>query len=251
MGAERWCRRAGVGLLWLLSLSLPAVPVLAQETLPANLVSTTWRLQTALGEAEGGMLLLRGPDHRWRLEVAIAPSGRTPLPVERTRLAQRQGEGWTLTLEPDSGFLQPWHEPWRSLSPQAIRAIDDLLERWLDCVGDTGPVVGPRRWRQPVQARSESLPVPDLERLVLDPADLPDAVRPPGPAGGLRARLVARGLGRGAVGLGLKARWTAEDLQMHSSRWPGGLSIRLTGNQAVAVPAEAFLPLWPLADFLP
>lgn len=245
MGAERRLGPAGVGWLWLLGLSLSVVSIQAQELLPADLITTTWRLDSVLGTAEGGMIVLRGPDHRWRLEVATAPPGRSPL------LAERQGEGWTLALEPGSGILQPWDAPWRPISPSAIRALDDLLERWLDNQEDSKAGDGPRRWRQEARARSGGLPLPDLEGLVLDPADLPDAAQPPAAAAGLRQRLVARGSGRGATGLGLKARWTAEGLDLHSNRWPGGLHVRLTGRQAIAVPAEAFLPLWPLADFLP
>ena len=88
-----------------------------------------------------------------------------------------------------------------------------------------------------------------------DWAGLPASWRPPAPGpdevGDLRRRLAARGLGRGGDGLVLSLRWDEGGLVATSARWPGRLVLRRTGGEAAELPPEAFLPLWPLAEFLP
>jgi hypothetical protein len=50
--------------------------------------------------------------------------------------------------------------------------------------------------------------------------------------------------------LSLRLRWVEEQLAVTSVRWPGTLTLERPQRQQVDVPDEAFLTLWPLAEFL-
>jgi hypothetical protein len=223
-----------------------AVPPAATSL--ATVVHGTWRLESPLGEVAGPFLVVQERQGlSYRCEIAVAEQGRWPT---RDELDQRRGRGWTLTRTPESSFVQPWSEPWRELGAEAAGACGELIARWR--VGDLEdfaiPWSRPRRWRP----RQELRPRP----VVLDDwAGLPAAWRPPArgteQAGQLRRRLTTRGLGRGGDGLVLDLRWEGEELVATSARWPGRLVLRESGSEQLALPAEAYLPLWPLAEFRP
>jgi hypothetical protein len=220
----------------------------AEEAVVCNdLHHGTWLLETPLGEASGPFLVARTPDGAfWRCEVALVEDGRWP---SREDILRRRGRGWTITHTPDGSFAQPWNEPWQELGGATARSLGQLIDRWRGVdLREFATWSYPRRWRprEPWQPRP----------VVLDDwGGLPASWRPPGEGpdtvGHLRRRLVTRGLGRGGEGLVLELRWDQAALVATTARWPGRLSLNRTGSEPAALPAEAYLPLWPLAQFLP
>lgn len=207
-----------------------------------------WSLATPLGEAAGPFLVV--DDHgaaTWRCEIAVAESGGWP---DRQDLMRRQGRGWTITSTPDGSFVQPWDGPWRELGGSAARSLGELIGRWLagDRSASGASGTRPDRWR-PVEAW-RPCPVVLREWTGL-PADWRPVDDGPATGGALRRRLVARGRGRGGDGLVLDLRWMGDDLVATTARWPGRIALRRTGNESAELPVEAYLPLWPLAEFLP
>ena len=206
-----------------------------------------WTLSSPLGTVSGRVLVLRGADDRWRCEMA--PHG-TTTPVTRQTLLHRRGQGWTLVASPEAGFVQPWHEPWRKTGPEAGAALGELFALWLDGVPSAGaPSEEKARWRLAGPAFPATVELDSW-------AALPTDWRPPGRAttagqGRLRKRMTARGRGHGGDGLRFLIRWVDGCFEMTTAQWPGRLETDPPVQESVTVPAEAYLPLWPLADFLP
>ena len=226
--------------------------VLARPSLAATesdrLQHGRWRLETPLGTATGPCLVVEnaGEDagDSWRCEIAMAEGGAWPSPED---VLHRRGRGWTITATPDGSFVKPWSEPWRQLGPAAGQAFASMLREWNGAAAAAARTTERHRWRLRESTRPEPVILDDW-------AGLPDAWRPPGEGVGdggvLRRRLTARGRGRGGDGLVLDLRWEGDDLVATSARWPGRVVLIKTGAEPVDVPPEAFLPLWPLAEFL-
>jgi hypothetical protein len=166
--------------------------------------------------------------------------------VARDDLLQRRGRGWTLAGQPVGGFVQPWSEPWRAVGPAAAAAFGGVLDRWRGAVADDDPPARPRRWRPAPQHADQVVTLTGWDDL---PAEWRLAARPR-QGGDLRRRLTARGLGRGGDGVVLRLRRLEGALVARSNRWPGTLTLAAPGHEAATLPPEAFLPLWPLAEFL-
>lgn len=204
-----------------------------------------WRLESVLGEISGRFLVARdGAGGSWRLEIGVS-EGRAP--VDRASLLARRGRGWTFCGGGDGAFVQPWHEPWDPLGPATARFLVSLLE---SLQGKDQRRAGAPRPGLPAHRRTGS-------RIVLETwDDLPPAWRPPrrgpGPAAGrLRARLVARGLGRGGPGLVLDHEVAGPVHRLTSARWPGAIVLRPDPQHDLPkLPPEAYLPLWPLEAFV-
>jgi len=239
-------------VLVLLALFLTPVETVLADEAPADILRAgIWRVDTPLGSVTGPCLyLVDGADcTNWRCEIAVAESGVWPT---RDDLLERRGYGWTMTGSVDGGFIQPWHEPWRQLGHSATLSMADLLRWWSGGSGrqDAGVDGGNShyRWRP----RRSGSPV---SVIFDDWSGLPETWRPPttgARAGGsLRRQLTTRGTGRGGDGLVLDLSWEDERLAVTSARWPGRLIIEKGADEWTAVPEEAFLPLWPLAEFLP
>ncbi len=244
MDADRWTVGSSVLLLgMLLAACLPAAA--ADDH---HLRSGTWRLETPLGAATGPFLMIESrPGETWRCEIAVAEDGRWPANDD---LRHRKGRGWTLSGTTEGGFVQPWSEPWRVLGPSATSALGEILERLIvgESVASASSRDGHRRWRTAEPRRPMPVILDDWE-------GLPAAWRPPesGPVtgGALRRRLSTRGLGRGGDGLVLDLAWHGEELVATTARWPGKIELNLLDVESLDLPAEAYLPLWPLAEFLP
>ncbi len=164
----------------------------------------------------------------WRLEIALADGAAPTLPAD---LRRRHGRGWTLCGGPDGAFIQPWNEKWRQVGPATAGFLDQLAATL------TPPAEAGR------------------QRLVLTSwDDLPAGWRPPGPpapvGGRLHRHMVVRGLGRGGDGLVVTVDPTGTGLRLTTTRWPVVLEARPgDATRRGDLPAEAFLPLWPLAEF--
>lgn len=183
-----------------------------------------WRLESPLGTVAGSWLLVQdATGGAWRLELGLAGDG------PGADLRRRQGRGWTFCSLDDEAFVQPWHGKWWQAGPATASFLGRLATVAID---------PPRR-------------------LVLASwDDLPSDWRPPGrkppPGGDLRRRLVMRGLGRGGDGLVVSVAASDCGVRLTTTRWPVGIEVAvLERRQGVDLPAEAFLPLWPLADVVP
>jgi len=204
----------------------------------------SWRLETPLGTAHGTLLYLVADRGAWRCELAVAEAGDEP---RRTDLLHRRGRGWTLVGGPDGGYVQPWDEGWQALASASEGALAQLLRVWTGASPRSGPA-----GRGPGAPGGRS---PGPQPVVLDRwEDLPADWRPPdelpSTGGDLRRRLTSRGRGRGGPGLVLYLRPRAAALEVGTTRWPGRLTVAGPVHEVADVPAEAYLPLWPLADFL-
>jgi len=182
----------------------------------------TWRLESPLGEVAGTWLLVRDEAAgAWRFEVGL--DDRDP----GADLRRRQGRGWTFSGLLDEAFVQPWHGSWWQAGVATAAFLQGLATVAID---------PPRR-------------------LVLTTwEDLPVAWRPPGreppPGGLLRRQLVRRGLGRGGDGLVVSVAERNAGVRLTTTRWPVSIEVGLpTRRRGSDLPAEAFLPLWSLADF--
>lgn len=193
-----------------------------------DLFQGRWRLSSPLGGIEGVWLLVHDASaEAWRLELAVDDRGEAPAAAD---LRRRRGRGWTLCGRNDAAFVQPWHGKWWQASPATAGFLRQLA----------------------MVARPAG---PSSRRLVVDTwDDLPPSWRPPGrqpPEGGrLRRELVTRGLGRGGDGLVVTAAAHASGVSLSTTRWPVRVEIDPPAHRlGPDLPAEAFLPLWPLADF--
>lgn len=217
----------------------PDEGALAAGVSTARLATAAWSLHTPLGEEFGRLLVAGGEAGAWRLEVGLARLGSMP----DAALLERQGDGWTFCAIGAEAFAQRWGEGWRTMPAGSARAIGDLIGTWLG--DDRRRSVDParaHRWRASERARPPQWTLPALASLI-DGETTPQVDR-------LRATLVRRGEGRGGAQLAVVGRQEGGDFYLTSPRWPGRLIVGPAALRATALPAEAFLPLWPLADFL-
>lgn len=132
-------------------------------------------------------------------------------------LLERAGRGWTVILAPDgAGTRNAWGQEWHPLESGLARFLAAATRAVLD--GGNG------------------------DRRVV----VPEAKT------GLRARLAARGRGRGGPGEILHVvRGPAGDAVVTSTRRPGRLQLSPWRRIDVRYPLrESFVPLWPLAELL-
>ena len=251
------CRRKGfvVGLA-LVAVAASGVDASALGRLdPGTWAEGEWTLVSPLGTIEGRWLLITGAlGHACRCELAVTEAGRPALPDD---LIVRRGRGWTLCVGDDGstgghGFVQSWEEGWQPAGPEALAAIAGILNATDDGQhmdqGDMRGLLSSRLTRRGYRERPE--------RVVLGSWDgLPESWRPPdegttGTGGGLRRRLASIARGRGAEGLVLQLQLRGGELLATSVRWPGRLVLRQSSRRnAPTLPAEAFLPMWPMDTF--
>lgn len=214
-------------------------------------LSAGWQLDSPLGASGGILLGLIGPSGWWRLDIGLDAGG---LGCSADDVMRRRGEGWTLAGAQGGGFYQAWHAPWRRIRAGTIAALEQMVLHWSSAQHDgaTRRDREPQRWRPSFYCENVGEVAVDLKDLhVIDVLDGESAtVRSAGP-GGLRRRLVVRGQGRGGEGIRVQLRKDGSVLVVSSRRWPGRLTVTTTAEERIVVPAEAYLPLWPLADFLP
>jgi hypothetical protein len=201
-----------------------------------------WSLASPLATSRGIALWLDDGAGSWRLEIAVAQDG-DPAVAD---LLERRGEGWTVACAGGSSvLLQPWGKPWRETGADFAAAAATVLARWEGSGATTHPA------RRPWRATSVRDGEPEGALVV---EALPDDWNPAGGAGnaggGLRRELATRGRGRGGLGLRLRlARTLDGGLALTSARWPGRLSLmRPVLSRRPDVPAEAYLPIWSLAE---
>jgi hypothetical protein len=202
----------------------------------------TWQLSSPLVSARGLALWLNDGAGSWRLEIGVAEDTNQSV----AELFARRGNGWTLACAGGSSvLLQPWGEPWREAGPDFGTAVAAVLGRW---EGSTAEVCSASVLWRAGPARVVT------EREAITVGELPDDWNPgaaAGAAGGnLRRELTARGRGRGGPGLRLRLGRTQDgDLELTSARWPGRLHLSpATSSRRADVPAEAYLPIWSLAE---
>lgn len=256
MIAERRVRDAvplvGLVLLACWRIGPLTIPASAADPLadavPVSLTEGRWSLQTPLGDAGGPLLLLLGPGADWRLEVGLDPPHG---PADTGHLLRRQGEGWTLAGDAEGGFTQPWNEGWRAFGPRAAARLHDLLLAWLEGPRTKSAPDEIRRWRLPMRPATPRLPAPAPEIWLAPQQGEAIGTPAPGARHDLRRRLTGRGLGRGGPELALRAEWRGASFLVNTARWPGRLTLERIATRPLSAPAEAFLPLWPLAELLP
>lgn len=217
----------------------------------ARLLVGQFRIESPIGAFEGPLVALVGFRASWRFDVGIDSD---PTQEAAERVLQRRGEGWTMAGGRDTGFSQAWHRPWQRLSRPAARAAGELLHRLADGPGAHPGAAseGARRWRPAARLQDESIVVGDLwELAAMPPQNARIGQHDRIGAGELRRGLVFRGRGQGGDGLVLRLRWTPSSLMIYSRRWAASLMITTADHGLVQMPPDAFLPLWPLADFLP
>ncbi|MBD3221182.1 hypothetical protein GF314_08040 [bacterium] len=203
-------------------------------------VTGRWILRTPLGDV-GGLyrVLLEAGTGRYRLEVALQESDQSPTPET---IAHRRGRGWTVCGGPDGSFVQAWSERWHQVGPRAggfLAELAALPVAWSRRDADGG-------------ARAATRPL-----VLTDWRDLPEDWRPvdwrPTRGNRLRRHMVTRGLGRGGPGVKLRADLEGPLLTLTTARWPVTIEAGVARHLGDGPdwPAEAYLPLWPLAEFRP
>jgi hypothetical protein len=233
----------------LLCCMLMSLPVHAADS-RAQLFFGQWSVQTPMGTAGGPVLCLVEQQRSWRLDFLV-DSGDLDKPVED--LLKRRGEGWTLAGGQNGGFSQPWHQPWRQLSSTSTAAMHELILMMITDQNHQEELdkPTPRRWRRPLPERDARITIADWRDLIVLPdRHGRDADPMRSSRGDLRRRSVIRGLGRGGEDLCLNLRRNGPRVVLSTARWPGSLVIMLKEERRMVVPTEAFLPLWPVADFL-
>lgn len=209
-----------------------------------GLVLADWTAGAFGREAGGYLAWVEGPGGDLRVEVlepgdgAAPPAGAAAPAAARdaealAALLGRQGRGWTVVAGAagEPGILAPWDREWRP-APGG-------LGRLARAVAAAAAAPGSRA------------------RLVLEEPAAPDRGEAgqgpqPGPAGGLRAALVARGRGGGGPGERLVVDGRRDGaVRVTSSRRPGALGIRpRPALRFAGDPAAVFLPWWPLGEVL-
>lgn len=219
----------------------PAAPAPAVSL---GLVLADWTAGAFGREAGGYLAWVEGPGGDLRVEVlepgdgAAPPAGAAAPAASRdaealAALLGRQGRGWTVVAGAgdEPGILAPWDREWRPAPPG--------LGRLARAVAAAAAAPGSR-------ARLElaAPAAPGRSEVGQGP--------PPGPAGGLRAVLVARGRGGGGPGERLAVEGRPDGaVLVTSSRRPGTLAIRPRPARSLAGdPAAVFLPWWPLGEVL-
>jgi hypothetical protein len=223
---------------------------------PGQLDSARWRTRVWGRTLQGVACWILGPAGEARLEIAPLDSLPGSPGQDLLRLLARRGEGTTIVC-PDAGtmLLQPWGSEWRQVDPPLTAELQVLAraamagrdpqrtrwDSWARVLSRAERPWAPLRWRRPA---------PDGRQLRLE-VGAPVA----GSSEGLRRALVTRGRGRGGPGEIWRLRWRTPGseprLEIHSSRWPGGLEIWQIRTRTVHYPEEeTFLPLWNLEELL-
>ncbi len=231
--------RAAVAVV-VLAACLAAV---AGAQVPATEGQGAWRLTSPLVSSRGLALWLSDGAGSWRLEIGVGED-EAPRPSD---LFARHGEGWTLSCAGGSPVLmQPWGEPWRETGPGFAAAVAAVLGRWEGSAAKGEPATV--RWRAGPPENAES-------GEAITAGDLPQDWNPAGAAGtgggGLRRELTsARPRARRPRAAPAISGCTRDGgLELTSARWPGRLHLSpATANRRPDVPAEAYLPIWSLAE---
>jgi len=233
-------------LLWM-AISLPAS---GSETMSASLRDGAWKLSSPLGEISGPLIVLQDHDgSSWRCEIGLHDQAMVD---PRRDLLHRTGRGWTITCSAGEGFMQPWNDAWHPLGREVTDTFQQMIVAWEKGLSPAEPASqssSRHRWQaSPLAGQKHQV-------LVLDSLDdLPASwqIQPSSSqeTGHLRRRLTTRGRGRGGDGVVLKLSIEDGNLNITSVRWPGRLVLVRQGWVPMTTPAEAYLPLWPLADFI-
>lgn len=247
-------------LLFLIFLLLPACAGAASPSSTGGCAPgaylAAWRAEAVGRAVEGSACWIVGGGGELRIEVGFG--GTDGAPIER--LFSQVGDGWSLVLgEPGQGTINPWAEAWREVTP----GLESWVRAFLLCSGQeiSRPADGSggARPRFLLKRRSADVYRWIAPRLALDSRTVSAGSVP---AAGFRKSLVRRGSGRGSeqeiVRLevfrpaGPVTGWApGTRLRAASSRRPGHLEWTiLRRSTAFEAPAEVFLPLWPLAQFI-
>lgn len=219
----------------LVSLAAPAGARSPQDP-ESTVVLARWRAE-AFGSASGGVCCwLEAADGALRFELAEAaePAAAT---TAAAMLFSWRGVGWTAVLgEPGQGTLGAWREKWDVPSPE--------LSAWLRAIVAACPAGAGRECRREL---------PPIRSLTLVPDQKERETT-------FRSRMTRRGRGRGGRNEILTIRflegngsgvWAAGSrARITGSRRPGSLELEVLARQdVIGLPAEAYLPLWPLDAF--
>lgn len=253
-------RRVGLALVLLLLL-----PQLARAATPprgggceAGAYLARWRAGAIGRTVSGNACWIVGKAGELRLEASLDTGGEDR-PAEN--LFYQQGQGWSLILgQPGEGTFNPWAEAWQEVHPGLeawMRAALLCPGRRSDSATSRGTAYRPRFCRptQPMSVYRWVAP-----RLTFGGRDQTDSDS--GRTGRFRQSMVRRGTGRGADREIARlevfhpaprvAGWIAGTrLRLVSSRRPGYLEWTiLQRSPGFEAPPEAFLPLWPLSEFV-
>jgi len=264
------------------SLVILATALIPTSGLPAAepplghsfLTSTTWSATAFTQHAGGTVCWLPGGDGSLRVEVrresdpdaGNVESG-AGVPPDLEPLLKRTGEGWTLVLGPDGkGTLNAWGREWRTAPASLSRMVRLIIVSLRDYPGRrpdfpfaVSAGQSPRRdvIPRPKTRKSDQSRVGDADvwRFQIPPLDL-ESNEGRGVAG-FRRKMTARGRGAGGRDEIVALRWSSHDgqegygLLIGSSRRPGSLRLKPPRDLVVKTPrVEAFLPMWPLSQFL-
>ncbi|MBK7046093.1 MAG: hypothetical protein IPH48_06160 [bacterium] len=195
------------------------------------LVLADWRVEALGRQAAGRAAWVTGPAGDLRVDLLVDEAGADPGAGAPADLLTRAGRGWTLVAgQGDEGLYGAWDREWRT-PPSGLAALARAV---------TDPA-----WSTAAGGGSRRLV------LAADPAATPEAAGAPVPA--FRRAQARRGRGGGGPGerLTVSSLGTPGALRVRSSRRPGRLEVVPTARRAaLGVPAEVFLPWWPLAEVL-
>jgi hypothetical protein len=195
------------------------------------LVLADWRVEALGRQAAGRAAWVTGPAGDLRVDLLVDEAGADPGAGAPADLLTRAGRGWTLvTGQGDEGLYGAWDREWRT-PPSGLAALARAV---------TDPA-----WSTAAGGGSRRLV------LAADPAATPEAAGAPVPA--FRRAQARRGRGGGGPGerLTVSSLGTPGALRVRSSRRPGRLEVVPTARRAaLGVPAEVFLPWWPLTEVL-
>lgn len=238
--------------VWFLALLLMVVwsPASGSETMSASLRDGVWQLSSPLGEISGPLIVLQDHDgSSWRCEVGLQDQAMVD---PRSDLLHRTGRGWTITCSEGEGFIQPWNDAWHPLGSEVTETFQQMIVAWEMGISPGEPAAPPsfrHRW-QATPHHGQTHQVLVLDSLDDLPASWQLQPRSSHETGHLRRRLTTRGRGRGGEGVVLKLTVEEGNLNITSVRWPGRLVLVRQGWVPMPAPPEAYLPLWPLADFI-
>jgi hypothetical protein len=240
MNTDRCVRTAPLVAMAVLLLAASRVA----DALPVTVGVGTWRLEGGGIEASGCALWFLDGSGSWRCDVGV--SGADSVTVADLR--QRVGRGWTLAAPWDGALLtEAWGEPWREAGRELADVISVLLDRWSQ---SASPPFAPAQafgvWTRPSRRQTTTE--------IVNVDDLPAAWRPPDlrrtEGNATHRAMVTRGLGRGGQGMRVEITDLPEGgLRLVTARWPGALILEAPRlASAAALPPEAFLPVWSVAE---
>lgn len=238
----------------------------------SKLVLANWRATAFSQSRQGSCCWTTGLEGALRLEVSLQTPGNQPGPEFGPLLAWN-GEGWTVILgEAGQGTLNRWGQEWKNTPPGIERLIRAILSdftheefhfssfiaaggsghfRPRPPISSTG-ILGERYIKRRWEAIGLLLTEETVEISSRDP-------------GSFRNRLTGRGQGRGGsaemitMELFLPIAGEIPDnswvpgtrLLVSSSRRSGHLQLDVVDSlNPGEIPSEAFLPIWPLGNFI-